>query len=148
MVSKPLFRREITIITLAYPIRTHYSGPMSLQWRHNERDAVSNHRRFDGLLNSWFRRRSKKTSKFGVTGLCEGDSPVNGESPSQRAGNAENVSIWWRHHVTSWYWNGPLIGRPRRRNAVVCGGLFHWITFWYFTTGCHVREWYFVWMKI
>ena len=45
-----------------------------------------------------FRRRSKKTSKLRVTGLCEGNSPVTGEVPTQRASNAENVSIWWRHH--------------------------------------------------
>ena len=45
------------------------------------------------------RRRSKKTSKLRVTGLCEGNSTVTGEFPSQRASNAENVSIWWRHHV-------------------------------------------------
>ena len=46
------------------------------------------------------RPRSKKTSKLRVTGLCEGNSPVTGEFPAQRASNAENVSIWWRHHVT------------------------------------------------
>ena len=46
------------------------------------------------------RRRSKKTSKLRVTGLGEGDSPVTGEFAAQRAtSNAENVSIWWRHHV-------------------------------------------------
>ena len=28
-----------------------------------------------------------------VTGLCEGNSPVTGEFPAQRASNAENVSI-------------------------------------------------------
>ena len=39
-----------------------------LQWRHNECDGVSNHQRFDGLLNRLFRRRSKKTSKLRVTG--------------------------------------------------------------------------------
>ena len=33
-----------------------------------------------------------------VTGLCEGDLPLTGESPAQRASNAEKVSIWWRHH--------------------------------------------------
>ena len=33
-----------------------------------------------------------------VTGLCEGNSPVTGEFPAQRTSNAENVSIWWRHH--------------------------------------------------
>ena len=70
-----------------------------LHWHHNERDGVPNHRRFDGLLNRWFRHRSKKTSKLRVTGLCEGNTPVTGEFPSQRASNAENVSIWWRHHA-------------------------------------------------
>ena len=42
-----------------------------------------------------------KTSKFCVTGLCEGNSPVTGEFPAQRASNAESVSIWWRHHDIS-----------------------------------------------
>ena len=67
---------------------------VTLQWRHNGRDGVSNHRRLDGLLNRLFRRRSKKTLKLCVTGLCEGNSPVTSEFPSQRAINAENVSIW------------------------------------------------------
>ena len=44
-------------------------------------------------------RGSKKTSKLGIIGLCAGNSPVTGESPVQRASNAENVSIWERHHV-------------------------------------------------
>ena len=38
-------------------------------------------------------RRSKKTSKLSVTGLCAGNSPVTNEFPAQRASNAENVSI-------------------------------------------------------
>ena len=42
---------------------------------------------------------SKKTSKLRVTGLCVGNSPGTGEFPAQKASNAENVSIWWRHHV-------------------------------------------------
>ena len=75
----------------------------SLQWRHNGCDGVSNHQPHDCLLNRLFRRISKKTSKLHVTGLCEGNSPVTGEFPSQRVSNAENVSIWWRHHVVS-YW--------------------------------------------
>ena len=49
-------------------------------------------------LNRVFRRGSKKTSKLRVTGLSEGNPPVTGGIPSQRASNAENVSIWWRHH--------------------------------------------------
>ena len=67
-------------------------------WRHNERDGVTNHRRLNCFLNRFFTHRSKKTSKLRVTGLCEGNSPVTGEFLAQRASNAENVSIWWRHH--------------------------------------------------
>ena len=72
---------------------------LTLQWRHNERDGVSNHQPHDCLLNHLFRRRSKNTSKLRLTGLCEGNSPVTGEFPTQRASNAENVSISWRHHI-------------------------------------------------
>ena len=53
----------------------------SLLWRHNQRDSVSNHQRFHCLLNRLFRRRSKKTPKLRVTGLCAGNSPVTGEFP-------------------------------------------------------------------
>ena len=60
--------------------------------------AMASHQPHECLLNCLFRRRSKKTSKLPVTGLCEGNSPVTGEFPAQRASNAENVSIWWRHH--------------------------------------------------
>ena len=65
---------------------------------YNGRDSVSNHQPHDGLLNLLFRRRSKKTSKFRVTGQCAGNSLLTGEFPAQMASNAENVSIWWRHH--------------------------------------------------
>ena len=70
----------------------------ALQWRHNGRNGVSNHQPRDCLLNRLFRRRSKKTPKLRVTGLCVGNSPVTGEFPTLMASNAENVSIWWRHH--------------------------------------------------
>ena len=53
-----------------------------LQWRPNERVDVSNHQRLHCLLNHSFGRRSKKTSKLRVTGLCAGNSPVN--SPHKR----------------------------------------------------------------
>ena len=66
---------------------------ISLQWRHNGRDGVSNHQHHDCLLNHLFRRTSKKTSKLRVNGLCAWNSPVTGEFHAQRASNAENVSI-------------------------------------------------------
>ena len=71
----------------------------SLQWCHNEHNGISFHRHPDCLLSCLFRHRSKKTSKLHVTGLGEGNPPVTGGFPSQRASNAENVFIWWCHHV-------------------------------------------------
>ena len=62
---------------------------VSLQWRHNGSDSVSNHQPHDCLLNRLFRRKSKKTSKFRVTGLCAGNSPGTGEFPAQMASYAE-----------------------------------------------------------
>ena len=60
---------------------------VSLQWRHNGHDGVSNPSCLDCSLNQLFRCRSKKTSKLYVTGLCEGNPPVTGGFPSQRASN-------------------------------------------------------------
>ena len=70
-----------------------------LQWRRNGRDGVSNDQPHHCLLNRIFRSKSKETSKLRVTGLYAGNSPVTGEFPTQRASNAENVSIRWRHHA-------------------------------------------------
>ena len=81
--------------------KNYAHGLRSLQSRHNDHDGVSNHRRPDCLLNRLFMWRSKKTSKLRVTGLCEGNPPDIVGFPSQRASNAENVSIWWRYYV--WY---------------------------------------------
>ena len=41
---------------------------ITLLWRHNEHDGVSNHQPHDCLLNRLFRRRSKKIAKPRVTG--------------------------------------------------------------------------------
>ena len=72
------------------------------------------------------RRRSKKTSKLRVTGFCAGNSPVTGEFPTPMASNAENISIWWRHHAKFHGWVAASIMRPLSRgrprdNSVVHG---------------------------
>ena len=90
-VNTPAYTRPKLPATKASPRK-------SLQWRHNECDGVSNYQPHDCLLILLFRRRSKKTLKLRVTGHCEGNSPVTGEFPAQKTSNAENVSIWWRHH--------------------------------------------------
>ena len=84
---------------------------VSLRWRHNGR--VSYHQPHDCLLNRLFRRSSMKTSKLRVTGLCAGYSPVTGEFQTQMSSNAENISIWWRHHVSLKYDpRDPIVDRP------------------------------------
>ena len=77
--------------------RMDYHIYSALQWRHNGHDGISNHQPHDCLLKGLFGRRSKKTSNLRVTGLCA----ETGEFTAQMASNAENVSIWWRHHGTS-----------------------------------------------
>ena len=76
-----------------------------LQWRHNERNGASNRQRHDCLLSRLFWCRSEKTSKLRLTGLCEGNSPVTGEFRAQRASDAGNIYISWRHYVWSIFIN-------------------------------------------
>ena len=63
-------------------------------------------------LNRLFRRRSKKTSKLHVTGLCVGNSPLTGEFPTQRTSNPENISIWWHHHDSGQFMPVPWLLMP------------------------------------
>ena len=101
--SKPLlelmltYHKDGTVTIIWEQFHKRYPSH-TLRWRHNGHDNVSNHQPRDYFLNLLFRHRSKKTSKLRVTGLCVGNSPGTGEFPAQMASNAENVSIWWRHH--------------------------------------------------
>ena len=74
-VDVVLFRRD------DQAVQSIYIQSVSLHWRHNDHDGVSNHQPHGCLLNRLFRRRSKKTSKLRVTGLCVGNSPGPGNSP-------------------------------------------------------------------
>ena len=56
----------LSFLSWSYNIPSYYG--QTLQWRHNERDDVFNHRRLNSLLNLLF--RLKKTSKLRVTVLC------------------------------------------------------------------------------
>ena len=64
----------------------------------------------------------KKKSKLRVTGLCVGNLPVTGDFPAQRDSKAENVSIWWRHHVPiSLYprvWNENIKQNPSKQSHI------------------------------
>ena len=88
--------------------------PAPLQWRHNEYDAVSNHRCVGGCFNPLVRAGSKKTSKLRLSGLCEGNSPVTGEFPSQRASNAEK---WFHLMPSSCFWNFSIQNKVQPKNS-------------------------------
>ena len=90
-------------VTSHYPRQCWPTVLTTLRWRHNDHAGVSNHQPHGCLLNRLFRRKSKKTSKLRVTGLCAGNSPGTGEFPAQMTSYAENVSIWWRHHAMTLY---------------------------------------------
>ena len=66
------------------PVPVQQYWKISLRWRHNGHDAVSNHQRLDCLLDCLLRHRSKKTSKLRITGLCAGNSPGPVNSPHKR----------------------------------------------------------------
>ena len=89
------FRNKRLFITLRGSTSYHngvcsveYHGPsnttnciFSLHWRHNDHDGVLNHQPRGCLPKRLFRRRSKKTSKLRVTGICVGNSPGPVNSP-------------------------------------------------------------------
>ena len=63
----------------------------------NEPYGVLNHQPLNCLFNILFWLTSKKISKFPSLALCEGNPPVTGGFPSQRASNEESISISWWH---------------------------------------------------
>ena len=75
----PMFLLQHPAGTMVDPGRTLEKGTvlwrplLLLQWSHNGRDGVSNHRRVEAQI--------KEISKLRVTGLCEGNPPVTSGSP-------------------------------------------------------------------
>ena len=51
------------------------------------------------VYSTFIRAPIKENIKIPRHWPCAGNSPVTGEFPVQKASNAENVYIWWRHHV-------------------------------------------------
>ena len=91
----------------------------TLRWRHNDHDGVSNHQPHGCLLNRLFRRRSKKTSKLRVTGLCAGNSPGPVNPPhkgpvTRKMLPFDDVIMRWYHtwQNTTVRWGTPNIHQP------------------------------------
>ena len=92
----------ITIITAIYSEMV----AISLEWRHNQRHGVSNHRRLGYLFKRLFRHKSKKTSKLRVTDTGDRWNPPH-KGPVTRKMFPFDGVIWWRHvwpglHVLRW----------------------------------------------
>ena len=81
------FASIMLTVTLCFKIFRFY--PYPLQWCHNKRDALLNHRRLDCLLIRLSRRRSRNTSKLRTTGFVREihqwpvDSPHKGQVTRQ-----------------------------------------------------------------
>ena len=117
-------------------IAWRHRDAVSIQWRHDERDRFSNHRRPDGLLNRLFRRRSKKISKLRVNSwslafawwrhqmelfsaflaICVGNSPVPGEFPHKGQWRGALMFTMICTWINGWVNNGEA-GDLRRYRA-------------------------------
>ena len=65
-----------------------------LQWRHNERDCISPAPLL--FILPFVLAQVKENIEAPRHWPLWGE--FTGEFPAQKASNAENVSIWWRHH--------------------------------------------------
>ena len=70
---------------------------VTLHWRHNDHDSVSNHQPHGCLLNRIQTQIIVNIKAPRHWSFC-GEFTGTGEFPAQRANYAENVSTWWRHH--------------------------------------------------
>ena len=72
--------------------------------------------------------------------------PLWGELPSQRASNAENISIWWRHHVSAS--SSECTWGLGAMYALHHSDVMEWKRFFHYCSGslepeysCHDRDW-------
>ena len=91
--------RRIDNKPLSEPRLTWFSDACTFQRLHNGCNGIPNHQPHHCLLNRLCKRRSKKTSKLRITGLCERNLLMTGGFCAQMAINGKNVSICWRRYV-------------------------------------------------
>ena len=112
---------EVVIWQLSVQSVTKNSS--TLQWRHNECDGVSYHLTIvysTVYLGAYQRKHQSSASLAFVQGIHQW--PVN--SPSQRASNAENVSIWWCRHGWWHFYNS--VGAAIRKDLFNINVTHHW----------------------
>ena len=92
-IGSAFWEQRLQLLKTKIYSNLHHNDVIKAQWR--LKSPASR------LFTQPFIKAIKKTSKLRITGLCEGNSPVTGEFPAQRASNAKNVSIWWCHYVST-----------------------------------------------
>ena len=97
-----------------------FHGAFTLHWRHNDHCSVSNHQLHDCLLNRLIKENINAPSHRPLCGEFTG----TGEFSAQRVSNAENGSIWWRHHDVPRYLS--TSDRPGRC-FIALVGLLRWV---------------------
>ena len=82
----------------------------TLQWRHNERDGVPNHRRLELFTQPFVQAKIKENTKtprhWSVWGEFTGDWWIPRSHrwiPRTKASDMKHVSIWWRPHENRKY---------------------------------------------
>ena len=76
--------------------------PITLQWRNNERDGVSN----QPFAQAQIKENIKAPHLWPLWWEFTGDRWIH---PPHRTTNAENISTWWRHHEKNYDMFSPLI---------------------------------------
>ena len=105
---------------------------LTLQWRHNGRDSVSNHQSHNCLLNRLFRRRSKKTSNLRVTGEFTGDRWIPRTNGQEREKCFHLMtSSWFKLWLVAWRYQaiaGAIVGlSPVGSSAILMQTQFYLI---------------------
>ena len=95
-----VFQTLLKSYVTSLPSSNYQGHSMTLHWRHDERDAVSNHQPHDCLPNVYSGPDEKENIKAPRHWPLCGDRWI----PRTMASNAENVSIWWRHHEKDPLW--------------------------------------------
>ena len=70
----------------------------TLQWRHNERDGISNHQPRDCLFNRLFKAQIKENIKAPRHWPSWGEFTGDRWIPRTKGQYHGKASIWWRHH--------------------------------------------------
>ena len=126
-------------------VRYYWKRTTTLQWRHSERNGVSNHQPNDCLLNHLFKAQVKENIKAPRHWLLWGEF-IGDRIPRTKGQWRGKLSIWLRHHghiaryirdLGSWLYpdlagvHGDVIHAALSVTIViVCFHMTSWVTWW------------------